>query len=657
MIFIGLIILLILVIIYLEPLLFKNVLKTNDELGSAKFANYKEISDNFIRCEISNIDKVGVPVYFDKFLKYVWFDFKTPHYVYLGSTGSGKSVTSVIPMCSFIASAKNKRSVFITDPKGEIYGATSKMFKDNEYDIITLDFRNSKYSNRYNLLEPIIKEYELYMNYERLSEMAISDDERYSLSNKAITHLSESERLTEVVASLIMVDDKTVKDPFWNNSSKNLLSGLISYYMEEYKVGNIKREQITLTSISKFQNSISKKNNLELFKRLIDKKEYGQKSKDLLIPVLNASEATYKSITATFGEKMSIFNNTKVAHILSSCDFNLTDLGNKPTVFYMIVPDEDKIYYKLVTITVGLLYKELVKEANNNEDKKLKIEIDWILDEFANCPPMNEIETMVSVARSRGMRFHFYIQSFSQLSNIYGKDVSQIILDNCGLVFLKTNTQETAETISKMLGKKTIKVKGTTVNNSQKNLSHSMSESLQARDLMTAEEIMKLQYKTIIFPVVGNPIFRNTIMYDKFDCYVKGKVKRDERKNKKLNSTYFTIENHPNYSLNVSGRNNKEEILEVYAEGLKIEKESLKYYMELLKPIVKDTCEMSIKDTEDYRAYILIESKNKIKNIIHTKIKRKLDSNTFNIITKNNTIEIYVNGPARNLIPSEAKEN
>lgn len=63
---------------------------------------------------------------------------------------------------------------------------------------------------------------------------------------------------------------------------------------------------------------------------------------------------------------------------------------------------------------------------------------------------------MVSVARSRGMRFHFFIQSFTQLNNVYGKDVAQIILDNCGLVYLKTNTQNTAEDISKRLGKKTI---------------------------------------------------------------------------------------------------------------------------------------------------------------------------------------------------------
>lgn len=69
-----------------------------------------------------------------------------------------------------------------------------------------------------------------------------------------------------------------------------------------------------------------------------------------------------------------------------------------------------------------------------------------------------DIEAIVSVARSRGMLFHFFIQSFAQLDNVYVKEAAQIILDNCGLVYLKTNTQDTDEAISKRSGKKTKEV-------------------------------------------------------------------------------------------------------------------------------------------------------------------------------------------------------
>src|SRR5574344_1709247 len=103
-----------------------------------------------------------VLIIFIIYLNTVWFDNETPHYTYLGSTGSGKSATAVIPMCSFIATAKNKRSVFITDPKGEIYNTTSKMFESNGYEVLTIAFRHPELSKKINILTPIINEYKNY---------------------------------------------------------------------------------------------------------------------------------------------------------------------------------------------------------------------------------------------------------------------------------------------------------------------------------------------------------------------------------------------------------------------------------------------------------------------------------------------------------------
>ncbi len=113
--------------------------------------------------------------------------------------------------------------------------------------------------------------------------------------------------------------------------------------------------------------------NLKRFKTYIDKKEYGNKSKDSLTSILSASENTFKSITAVFGEKMSIFDDINVANVLSSNDFDFDLIGKEPTALYIIVPDEDKTYYTLVTIIIGLLYRELVKLANSTEKKKLPV--------------------------------------------------------------------------------------------------------------------------------------------------------------------------------------------------------------------------------------------------------------------------------------------
>ena len=47
-----------------------------------------------------------------------------------------------------------------------------------------------------------------------------------------------------------------------------------------------------------------------------------------------------------------------------------------------------------------------------------------------------------------------------------------------------------------------------------------------ARDLLTPDEVKQLHYKTIIFPIIGYPIFRDTVMYNKFSCYEKGEIER-----------------------------------------------------------------------------------------------------------------------------------
>ena len=577
---------LIIILLYIvEPNFFNVKLENANEYGSSRFATFQEIKKNFNKEKVSDINESGFPIWYSKDNKYVWFDRETPHYVYLGSTGSGKSVTAVIPTCSFIANAKVKRSVFVTDPKGEIYSKTSKMFKDNGYNIYTIDFRNPELSNKINLLEPIINEYEMYIKYDNeanklendinyyesrieslkediallkntphdykdkeeellkvQNDLKTSETKLVEFRNKSMKHFAETNRLITSISSMIVTDKGKEKDPFWNNSAKNLLEGLIGLFLEEYKKGKITREKLTLTSIKKFQNSSMDEENFELLKKYIDSKPYGLKSKDSLTSIFSAAENTYKSITATFGEKLALFDDVNVANITSSSDFEFDILGKEPTVIYIIVPDEDKTYYSLITIIVGLLYRELVKLANSNENKKLPIQIDWLLDEFANCPPLSDIEAIVSVARSRGMRFQFFIQSFSQLDNVYGKEVAQIILDNCGLAYLKTNTQESAELISKFLGKKTIKSNSVSQSIGKLDSSGNMSTSLMGRELLTPEEVKQLHHKTIIFPIIGYPIFRDTVVYNSFCCYKSGEEKREVRTLKDLSNTYYTVE-------------------------------------------------------------------------------------------------------------------
>lgn len=333
-------------------------------------------------------------------------------------------------------------------------------------------------------------------------------------------------------------------------------------FLEDYKKGLIDENKINIASIKKFQNSSLIKENQMYLQRNLNTRSYGNLSKDYLTSILSSAENTYKSVTAVFGEKMSIFDDLNVENVTSISEFNFTDVGRKPTALYIIVPDEDKSYYQLVTIILGMLIKDLSKFANMPENNgMLPVKVEWILEEFANMPPINDIHVSVSVARSRGMRYIFFIQSFAQLDQIYGKEIASIIIDNSALCYLKTNSVECAQFIEKKLGKATITTNSLSTSTDPFKVGGNQTTSLLGRELLTANEIISLKYKTIIFPVFGNPIFRDTYMYS--DLYPKYKkvaiCEREIKVLKRLTDNYYTVEKLREYYDKES--NNKEKVI------------------------------------------------------------------------------------------------
>lgn len=634
---------LILFILIIEPKLLRRKLKNNNEHGSSKFADIKEIKENFDKEELNNINTSGFPVWYEKEkgkFKNVYYDNKSPHYVLIGSTGSGKSITVSIPMCIQFATAKEKHSVVLTDPKAELFKTTGKIFEDNGYNVVTIDFRNPTKSSKINIMQPIIDEWKEHCIYDKnmmfflsyfiktnkiliekmysnkkyqeqiidkyklvdyiieviknnqdelekniknkkyfdnysymeytgeklkeylnnLSNLEILDKIK-EMQNNSSNHQAEANHLVISLANLIFTE-KESKDPFWINSSKQLFIGLAGVFLEDYKKGLIDENKINIASIKKFQNSSLIKENQMYLQRNLNTRSYGNLSKDYLTSILSSAENTYKSVTAVFGEKMSIFDDLNVENVTSISEFNFTDVGRKPTALYIIVPDEDKSYYQLVTIILGMLIKDLSKFANMPENNgMLPVKVEWILEEFANMPPINDIHVSVSVARSRGMRYIFFIQSFAQLDQIYGKEIASIIIDNSALCYLKTNSVECAQIVEKKLGKATITTNSLSTSTDPFKVGGNQTTSLLGRELLTANEIISLKYKTIIFPVFGNPIFRDTYMYS--DLYPKYKkvaiCEREIKVLKRLTDNYYTVEKLREYYDKES--NNKEKVI------------------------------------------------------------------------------------------------
>ena len=90
----------------------------------------------------------------------------------------------------------------------------------------------------------------------------------------------------------------------------------------------------------------------------------------------------------------------------------------------------------MATIFVKQCYESLIDVAHANGGK-LPIRTNFILDEFANMPPLKDVTTMITAARSRLIRFNLIIQNFAQLNQVYGKENAETIKGNCAnLIYL-----------------------------------------------------------------------------------------------------------------------------------------------------------------------------------------------------------------------------
>ncbi|WP_051080893.1 VirD4-like conjugal transfer protein, CD1115 family [Bacillus sp. 37MA] len=164
---------------------------------------------------------------------------------------------------------------------------------------------------------------------------------------------------------------------------------------------------------------------------------------------------------------------------------------NKPVAVFMITPDYDSSNHVIASIFVRQLYFVLAKYASLARGGKCHREVVFLLDEFGNMPSIEGMANIVTVCLGRNIRFNLIIQAYAQLKNKYGDDAPTID-GNCGnTIYILTNDYETADKISKKLGDYTLN--STSRSGQTLSFNKSKTESVDARNLLTSNELMRLK--------------------------------------------------------------------------------------------------------------------------------------------------------------------
>lgn len=216
---------------------------------------------------------------------------------------------------------------------------------------------------------------------------------------------------------------------------------------------------------------------------------------------------TKGSIMTTFAEGLKEFTFGRTAQLTAenTVDFVRIGFGKKPVAIFLALPDYDPAKFGIATIFISQLSFILAKLATAMPGGKLYRRVHFILDEWGNLPPIENMGELVTVGLGRNILYSLFIQSKAQVLEKYPQE-ADIILDNCGnQLYLMTASLETAKEVSEKLGNAT----ETTLNRTGKknSIDKELTEMQEEFPLLSANQLQQLQMGET---VLNRYMFRET---------------------------------------------------------------------------------------------------------------------------------------------------
>ena len=505
-------------------------LKTiKSNLENSRWMNKKEKDKMFKPVKytaLSTLKKDGIPVAAslingDKDME---VRFNSPcHSLVIGSTGSGKTTTFVSPMIQLLASTAAGSSMIVTDPKGELFSLHSKYLNERGYDVKVIDLRDTYASYRWNPLDSIFDNFEKYAN---AYKAAFSRDDNPKESGLKLMDPEESfgeewfefegqgfatyehlltsikiykkkiydevyEDLNDLVSVLIPVENE--KDPTWEKGARSITLAVLLAMLEDYQDGTygMCKEKFNFFNLAKILQNSS--NDYEELRKYFKGRNPLSRASSLAKQVIDAAPQTRASYMSICYEKLTMFNDSGICALTSASDFTSEQLAHKPTALFLKIPDEKDTRHNLAAIFILNIYKTLIKVASSYPDLTLRRNVYFIMDEFGNMPKIEKFDKFITVGRSRKIWFCMIVQSYSQLNNVYGETVADIVKGNCGIkMFIGSNDMGTCKEYSELCGNITVVTSSSSASTSGQDVN--FSAQTQVRPLIYPSELQRLNH-------------------------------------------------------------------------------------------------------------------------------------------------------------------
>jgi type IV secretion system protein VirD4 len=402
------------------------------------------------------------------------------HTLMIGASGVGKTAFFLYPNLEYACATG--MSFLCTDTKGDLfrnYGAVARDYYG--YNIAVIDLRNPTRSDGNNLLHLVNK----YMDEYRADE--------HNLAAKA-----KAEKYAKIISKTIInsTGDSANygQNAFFYDAAEGLLTSVI-LLLAEFLAPDEEHpeERRHIISVFKMVQELlepSKVKGKSQFQLLMAKLPAEHKAKWFAGAALNSAEQAMASVMSTVLSRLNAFLDSEMEQILCfDTAIDAERFCNTKSAIFIVLPEEDLTKYFMVSLMIQQLYREILSVADENGGK-LDNRVIFYCDELGTIPPIESLQLIFSASRSRRLLMVPIIQSFGQLQKNYGKEGSEIIVDNCQCTIFGgfAPNSQTAEVLSKALGSRTV------MSGSISRGKNDPSQSLQMmeRPLMMPDELKSL---------------------------------------------------------------------------------------------------------------------------------------------------------------------
>ena len=423
------------------------------------------------------------------------------HILVVGRPGTGKSRYFFKPN---ILNATG--SLVITDPKGELLRDCGANLVRQGYSIKVLNLDDMSSSNHYNPFHYLRKKVEMVTDEktgELVKQERLEEDDVMTLINVIMQNTKSDQIETQT------------GDPFWEKAEMLYLQSLIYYMMEEYKNDPLQQNFTTILRLIRLSKP-NDKGVSELDRYFDDFQDrYG---KDHIavkqyrhFQVSGASPKTMSTIIMTATARLGCFNIEALANLTDYDDMELDRVGmptneddlqhiydetghrhgNGKVAYFIVTKPSNSTFNFIGTIMYTQLFQQI--EANAKIcGGSLATPLDMYMDEFRQQGQIPRFQEELALVRGYNVGITICLQSLSQLKEFY-KDTWETVLDCCDtMMLIGSNTKETNEYFSTLLGKKTWykKSSGRTFS---KQGSNSTNWDVVGRELATIDELAKIE--------------------------------------------------------------------------------------------------------------------------------------------------------------------